>query len=39
MKYSVVIPLYNKELYIACTQRSVLTKTFHDYEVLVVVDG
>mgnify|MGYP003256692864 CR=1 FL=1 len=36
MKYSVVIPLYNKEHYIAGTLRSVLTQTFPDYEVIVV---
>ena len=39
MKYSVVIPLYNKEHYIAGTLRSVLTQTFLDYEVIVVDDG
>lgn len=39
MKYSVVIPLYNKEHYIAGTLRSVLTQTFPDYEVIVVDDG
>ena len=37
MKYSVVIPLYNKEHYIAGTLRSVLTQTFPDYEVIVVM--
>ncbi|HRM79349.1 MAG TPA: glycosyltransferase family A protein [Gemmiger qucibialis] len=39
MKYSVVIPLYNKEHYIAGTLHSVLTQTFPDYEVIVVDDG
>ena len=39
MKFSVVIPLYNKEHYIETTIRSVLSQTFTDYEVLVVDDG
>lgn len=39
MKFSVVIPLYNKEHYIEATIRSVLNQTCKDYEVLVVDDG
>lgn len=39
MKYSVVIPLYNKEHYIEKTIRSVLEQTCTDYEVVVVNDG
>ena len=39
MKFSVVIPLYNKEHYIEATIRSVLDQTCTDYEVLVVDDG
>ena len=39
MKFSVVIPLYNKEHYIEATIRSVLSQTCTDYEVLVVDDG
>lgn len=39
MKYSVVVPLYNKEHYILRTLRSVLAQTFDDYEVIVVDDG
>ena len=39
MKFSVVIPLYNKEHYIEATIRSVLNQACTDYEVIVVDDG
>lgn len=39
MKFSVVIPLYNKEHYIEATIRSVLNQTCDDYELIVVDDG
>ena len=39
MKFSVVIPLYNKEHYIEATIQSVLSQTCQDFEVLVVDDG
>lgn len=39
MKYSVVIPLYNKQRYIRETLKSVLEQTFQDFEILVVDDG
>lgn len=39
MKFSVVIPLYNKEHYIEKTLQSVLKQTFQDFEVIVVDDG
>ena len=39
MKFSVDIPLYNKEHYIEATIRSVLSQTCQDFEVIVVDDG
>lgn len=37
--FSVVIPLYNKEDYIANTLKSVLNQTFTDFEIVIVNDG
>ena len=39
MKFSVIIPLYNKAPYVAKAIDSVLTQTFTDYELLIVDDG
>ncbi|WP_159018213.1 glycosyltransferase family 2 protein [Algibacter sp. L3A6] len=37
--FSVIIPLYNKEGFIADTIKSVLNQTFTDFEIIVVNDG
>ena len=37
--FSVIIPLYNKELYIKNTIQSVLNQTFKDFEIIVINDG
>lgn len=39
MKFSIVIPLYNKAPYIQGTLDSVLAQTFTDFEVIVIDDG
>lgn len=39
MRFSVIVPLYNKAPYVAKAIESVLAQTFHDYEVIVVDDG
>lgn len=39
IKLSVIIPLYNKEKYIATTVNSVLQQSFKDFEIVVVNDG
>lgn len=36
---SIVVPLYNKEEFIARALRSVFNQTFEDYEIIVVDDG
>ena len=37
--FSVIIPLYNKESFIANTLQSVLNQSFPDFEVIIVNDG
>jgi glycosyltransferase involved in cell wall biosynthesis len=39
MRFSVIIPLYNKAAYIDCTLQSVLAQDCRDFEVIVVDDG
>lgn len=37
--FSVIIPLYNKENYIASAISSVLNQTFQDFEIIIINDG
>ena len=38
-KFSVIVPLYNKALYVRHALESIAAQTFRDYEVIVVDDG
>ena len=39
IKFSVIVPLYNKELYIENTILSILKQSYTDFEIIVVDDG
>ena len=39
MKFSVIIPLYNKAPYVAKAIGSVLAQTFADFELMIMDDG
>ena len=39
MRFSVIIPLYNKAPYIEKALQSVMAQSFTDYEIIVVDDG
>ena len=39
MRFSVIIPLYNKAPYVAKAIESVLSQTFTDYELVIMEDG
>ena len=39
MKFSIIIPLYNKAPYVVKAIQSVLSQTFTDYELIIVDDG
>lgn len=39
VKFSVIIPLYNKEQYIKKTIYSILSQSYQDFEIIVIDDG
>ena len=39
MRFSVIIPLYNKAPYVEKALRSVMAQSFMDYEIIVVDDN
>ena len=39
MKFSIIIPLYNKAPYVRKALETVCAQTYHDYEIIVINDG
>lgn len=37
--FSIIIPVFNKELFVSNTLKSVLSQTFSDFEIIIVNDG
>lgn len=38
-RFSIIVPLYNKELYVEKTLQSIYSQTYNNFEVIVVDDG
>ena len=39
MKFSIIVPVYNVEKYLEKCMRSIVTQSYNDYELIVVIDG
>lgn len=39
MKFSIIIPVYNVEQYLEKCLLSVVEQNYHDYEIIIVIDG
>ena len=39
LKFSVIIPVYNKEKHLSKTIESVLYQSFKDFEIIIINDG
>ena len=39
MKFSIIIPVYNVEQYLEKCLLSVVGQNYHDYEIIIVIDG